>query len=417
MATDFGHWDRVASELRACREAQQEAWGDVDNATLGRYLAGDVTPQERRRIEAELRQRPELRKLTDLVSDVLRECGPVAAPKGASPSVLSFAAARTAPNAAAGRWRRWAAVAAAACLLLGLTYTVLPKGARPAASSQADLARHSPYQSGPFPAEPISDPLGAGGADVKPASGIYVAMRPTLGADGAPDGWSRFFAKRDDRDARKVGPVQHVAVVLADGCATLADSYEKEGDLDMAEFSYRLAYDLRDWTDGAKAPPTVEARRNLADVYQTAFNTDRYQMVLSVLEQPQTAINVEDPQASRLMAVTLASERVQQMRQMVSSANQLRKRLARQRPDEVRRSVVPVLVEKLKEATTPEARAECSRALAELGAAAKDALPALDACLAKKDLSESEREAVEQAKKRLEKAAEPATPADAPRPE
>ncbi len=61
MSTDFGQWDRVASELRACREAQQQAWGDVDNATLGRCLAGDVTPDERRRIETELGRRPELR--------------------------------------------------------------------------------------------------------------------------------------------------------------------------------------------------------------------------------------------------------------------------------------------------------------------------------------------------------------------
>ena len=59
MATDFGPWDRVASELRACREAQQQAWGDVDNATLGRYLAGDVTSEERRRIEQELGSHPE----------------------------------------------------------------------------------------------------------------------------------------------------------------------------------------------------------------------------------------------------------------------------------------------------------------------------------------------------------------------
>ena len=387
MATDFGHWDRVASELRACREAQQEAWGDVDNATLGRYLAGDVTPQERRRIEAELRERPELRKLTDLVSDVLRDCAPAAA-TNATPATLPFTAARTAPKSAAGRWRRWAAVAAAACLLLGLTYTVLPKGAGPAASLQVDLARHSPYLAAPFPAEPIGDPLGAGGADVKSASGTYVAMRPTLGADGPPDGWPPFFAKREDRDARKVGPVQHVAVVLADGCATLADSYHKHGDLDMAEFSYKLAYDIRGWTDGAEAPPTVEARRNLADVYQTALNLDVGAAAPQVVVAP--------PAPAGLADKTLP-------RQLVLSANLLRARLARQRPEEVRRSVAPVLVARLKEATTPEARAQYSRALAELGAAGRDALPVLADCLQKRDLTLREREAVEDAKKRLEK--------------
>src|SRR5205085_4271429 len=126
MPNEFGQWERVASELRAYREAQQQAWGDVDNATLGRYLAGDVTAEERRRIESALEERPELRKLTDLVSDVLRDCEPVAAAEAARPSVLPFRPA--APKPKAQRWRRWAALAAAACLLIGLAYGVLPKG-------------------------------------------------------------------------------------------------------------------------------------------------------------------------------------------------------------------------------------------------------------------------------------------------
>src|SRR5271163_4279313 len=87
-----GQWERVASELRACRAAQEQAWGGVDNGLLGRYLADDVTADERRRIESALRERPELRKLTDPVSDVLRECEPVvAAPEPVGrPAVLPF---------------------------------------------------------------------------------------------------------------------------------------------------------------------------------------------------------------------------------------------------------------------------------------------------------------------------------------
>ena len=34
-------WDRVTRELRACKETQRKAWGDIDSATLGRYLAGE----------------------------------------------------------------------------------------------------------------------------------------------------------------------------------------------------------------------------------------------------------------------------------------------------------------------------------------------------------------------------------------
>ena len=65
---------------------------------------------------------------------------------------------------------------------------------------------------------------------------------------------------------------------------------------------------------------------------------------------------------------------------------------------------MPVLVQNLNEAKTPEEREQLGRALAELGPAAKDAVPALDACLQKKNLASREREVVQQAKDRLEKA-------------
>ncbi len=73
--------------------------------------------------------------------------------------------------------------------------------------------------------------------------------------------------------------------------------------------------------------------------------------------------------------------------------------------EEVRRSVVPVLVAKLNEPDcTPEDREQLSRALAELGPAATDAVPALDAFLQSKNLAKREREALQQAKDRIEKA-------------
>ena len=74
MAVEFdagGQWERVASELRAYRDYQQQAWGDIDNATLGRYLAGELDFDERHRVETALDERPELRKLTELVRAVL----------------------------------------------------------------------------------------------------------------------------------------------------------------------------------------------------------------------------------------------------------------------------------------------------------------------------------------------------------
>ena len=62
MATEFDpteQWDRVASELRAYKQTQQQAWGDIDNATLGRYLAGDLSGEERAQVEQALTQLPE----------------------------------------------------------------------------------------------------------------------------------------------------------------------------------------------------------------------------------------------------------------------------------------------------------------------------------------------------------------------
>src|SRR5690242_11795663 len=73
-------WDRVASELRAYRQAQQQAWGEIDNDTLCRFAAGDLSGYERRQVEQALAERPELRKLTDLVRDVLADFEPAAEP-------------------------------------------------------------------------------------------------------------------------------------------------------------------------------------------------------------------------------------------------------------------------------------------------------------------------------------------------
>ena len=73
-------WDRVASQLRAYRQAQEQTWGNIDNATLGRFIADDLSGAERQQIEQALDQRPELRKLTDLVRDVLADFEPAAEP-------------------------------------------------------------------------------------------------------------------------------------------------------------------------------------------------------------------------------------------------------------------------------------------------------------------------------------------------
>jgi hypothetical protein len=118
-------WSQVAANLRQYRAEQQAAWGDVDNATLGRYVAGEATPAERRRVEAALEQHPQLRTLLDLVGDVLGEAGseptstPAALVEKPRPT-LSFADHARRRGRGAGIVRRYAPLAAAACILVAI---------------------------------------------------------------------------------------------------------------------------------------------------------------------------------------------------------------------------------------------------------------------------------------------------------
>src|SRR3954451_24731868 len=110
-----GSWDRVAAELRACKESQQGSYGDVDNATLGRYLAGEMTPAERATLEQTLEELPELRALTDLVQDVLGALGPVKLPpvEAPVPALVILPAAAARPRRRPSVLRRYAPLAVA----------------------------------------------------------------------------------------------------------------------------------------------------------------------------------------------------------------------------------------------------------------------------------------------------------------
>jgi hypothetical protein len=162
---DSSQWERVAAELRACRQAQQRAWGDIDNTTLGRFLVGDVSAEEQRQIEQALDTLPELRKLTDLVRDVLGESEtaapePVSVPYG--PAVLPYSQPAVSARAAAvtsrqpttvpkqswkplfrrGHIQQYAGLAAAACLLLVLG-VALPRSANFASPESVNVLAYS----------------------------------------------------------------------------------------------------------------------------------------------------------------------------------------------------------------------------------------------------------------------------------
>jgi hypothetical protein len=65
------HWERLAAELRAYRDAQQHAWGDLDDIQVTRYLAGACSPQERATVEQALRDLPDVREVIDVLRTVL----------------------------------------------------------------------------------------------------------------------------------------------------------------------------------------------------------------------------------------------------------------------------------------------------------------------------------------------------------
>ncbi len=124
-------WDVLAAELRACRAEQQQTWGDLDSALIGRYLAGEVSAEERRQVESAFAEHPELRRMTDLVRDVLNDFdaaspfpektnpNPESAADRPGPRLLAFGPRK---GSVPGRWRvrQHGALAAAACLLLAL---------------------------------------------------------------------------------------------------------------------------------------------------------------------------------------------------------------------------------------------------------------------------------------------------------
>src|SRR5262245_48662867 len=73
-------WERAAGELRAFRDLQRQTWGEIDNAILGRYLAGEVTAVERELVEATLQRHPDLRELLALIGEAL----PIEVPQSAA---------------------------------------------------------------------------------------------------------------------------------------------------------------------------------------------------------------------------------------------------------------------------------------------------------------------------------------------
>jgi hypothetical protein len=299
-ANPGNQWERVAAELRACREAQHRAWGDLDDAMLGRYLAGEVNGEERRQIESALDELPELRKLTELVRDVLGEfeiaaSEPAAVPQSVpyGPATLPFAAYQAKPKTAAAggawrpsgpvaswpervpaaRYRRRAGLVAAAILLLALGITLphsgmmSPPAGQPVAMSQPVALRGE---------EPLRLVLG-GMARVDSEN---VSPRPLhvseldQRVERVDELRARISASVQDleKQGKKI-EAEMLARQYASNLTRIAMFDQKKGDLARAELAYNEACVLCARTLGPDAPETIRTRNSLADVYEVALNT------------------------------------------------------------------------------------------------------------------------------------------------
>jgi hypothetical protein len=374
MAIEFDpteQWDRVASELRAYKQTQQQAWGDVDNATLGRYLAGELSGEERARVEQALAQYPELLKLTDVVRDVLDEFEPTASrPPSDRPQILAFPQPRPARKPFARFFHSRGALVAAACLLLALGLSM----------GGVHLYTQSPQVWPPSFLGPQATRTGPDNPIGVTPSGPDKQV--ALSTSNKKEQEDQALAEKEL--TQRFAQVQKkVTVWSALTLEQAGDYYQQNGELDRAETYFVAARDLRRNAFGDDAAETIKANENLARVYQVALNT----------------VPPEQPPL-KFMAPKHAAD----------NALHLRWRITQQDPAAIKRSVVPVLVQGFRRARTSEERQTYARALGTLGPAAADAVPDLVQVLDNTD-ADQERVACAWALGQMGPAGSPAVPA------
>ncbi len=359
--TSPDQWDRVAAELRAYRDSQRQTWGELDNETLGRYLADEVDGSERAAVEAALDDHPELRLLTDLVRDVLAESVTSSPSEPTSePTVLRFEP-RTKPVHRSTPWhrvRKWGSLVAAACLLLVLG------GA---------LSNFNSPQRGAAPVRLSNDNLFADAAVLPnraafPASAV---VSPSLGQ------WHN--------------PRTDVPVLLAraDRLEERGLDLKKQGDLVQAEPALQEAFHLRRNNLGPTNAKTLEALNNLTSLYEevVAVNTVETSGLVAMQDHHEIlpVASPENPPA--LLAPggpsrTMKTSATRQAPENKKEAHETRKihcsqYFFAQTGKCVPPSAIPVLIDGIKQDNDPALRARCAATLARMGPAAQSAVPLL----------------------------------------
>jgi hypothetical protein len=369
-------WDRVASQLRAYRQAQEQAWGEIDNATLGRFIADDLSREERQQIEQALDERPELRKLTDLVRDVLADFEPAVerAPAPSLPALPSQAggAPRIIPfppkqpgRPSVVRWvRQRSGMLAAACLLLVLSGALLnPDVGNALLSGDADAKAAPAPDASAFAMAPNGHQAFYGRPE-KAAAGNAAGINRLEFINEKIDGleqqgkWQEALALADTADtvARRAKLEQHP--VYAANRERVAALSQQNGDLERACDNLTQAYEIRKKEMGAQDRETAKTAVSLANVYALAINLDGsepHAKVAAALAPP--------PRLHVLLSShTGPDPRFEEARK---TAAELHDRL---RKDEaLKQQVVAVMVQGLENASTVRQREQFLRAITKLG--------------------------------------------------
>ncbi len=269
---DAQQWNRVAQELEAYRAEQQLAWGNLDNLVLGRYLAGESTPEEIAEIQESLRNHPELGLLLECVSDVL-VTNPLPAEETAEPETVPFRPEKVKSNP----FRSWvfqaATWATAACLLFAFGFvTGKFTGTREAL----------PFSPNPKKLRENADPTSKSIAQAKLAEEIQTRQRIETELKKVRTEKKELFAqlKLEQSQPQAVpmrlgGPRIEIAsanddlpkdIVLAQVNEHLARFYVEAEQFTMAEAKQQEVVKLWDKVKGPEHPKTEDARACLQSI-------------------------------------------------------------------------------------------------------------------------------------------------------
>ena len=369
--SDSVQWDKVASELRAARETQQRTWGDLDNATLGRYLADESTGSERAAIETAIETLPELKLLTDLVRGVLADspaAEPVAAP------ILPFQ--RPVPFVAKSRGassRRRVAILAAASLFFAFGMGMFRPDAGDTSSStslkrfdRADAADRRGAD------RPGVRPLGSSLVELAFASEIS-QLRERITENQKKGDYERALVAakdfNDKVDGSKIESDKQVAPKVAEGLNQIGLLYQEVGDVDQAQFYLARGVALNRTTLGENHEATRRNCYHLAAVYEDAAVRPGGTAGMMLLRAPKptapTGADAAKGKQARADSVAKLQDRM--------NRPELRK--------QVREALLPVFVKDLQNKHDARKRSEAATALGNLGPLAQDAAPVVVDCL------------------------------------